>query len=169
MQGSDWVKPCGRKAYLGSFLFRIYVGVIGADWYLAVWAVEHLEQRPSALATHLQVVCGVDDLDAEVQRLKKELSGEARADDLIGQDARRRPKRPQIAARRPHTLGVARRQVAQARADEAVIDNREEGLEETLDSLLDVELRAHQEEANISEELSYRAHSLAGQAAVRLL
>lgn len=73
-----------------------------------MWTVEHLEQRPSALPTHLQVVCGVDDLDAQVQRLKEELSGEARADNLIGQDARRRPKRPEVAAGRPHALGVAR-------------------------------------------------------------
>lgn len=130
--------------------------------------VEHLEQRPSALPTHLQVVCR-DDLDAEVQRLKEELPGEAGADDLIGQDARHRPKGPQVAAGRPHAFGVARRQVAQAGADEVVVDGGEEGLEESLHGVLHVKLRAHQEEADVGEELPHWAHSLAGQAAVRLL
>lgn len=137
--------------------------------YLAVWTVEHLEQRPSALPTHLQVVCGVDDLDAEVQRLKKELSCEAGADDLISQDARHRPKGPQVAGGRPHALAVARRQVAQAGADEVVVDDGEEGLEESLHGLLHTKLRAHQEEADVGKELPHWAGSLAGQATVRLL
>lgn len=142
---------------------------IVADMYLAVWTVEHLEQRPSALPTHLQVVCGVDDLDAEVQRLKKKLSCEAGADDLISQDARRRPKGPQVAGGRPHALAVARRQVAQAGADEVVVDDGEEGLEESLHGVLHAKLRAHQKEADVGKELLHWADSLAGQATVRLL
>lgn len=171
MQGLAWVKPCGRKTPPG---FIHIVDRRGhqsrADRpYLAVWTVQHLEQRPPALPAHLQVVCGVDDLDAEVQRLKKQLASEARADDPIGQEAGRGPERPQVAAGRSHALGVARRQVAQAGADEAVVDDGEEGLEEPLHCVLHVELGAHQEEADIGEELPHGAHGLAGQAAVRLL
>lgn len=131
--------------------------------------VEHLEQRSSALPAHLQVVSGVDDLDAEVQRLKEELGGEAGADHPIGQKARRRPERPQVSAGRPDALGVARRQVAQAGADEAVVDDGEEALEESLHGVLHVELGAHQEEADVGEELPHGADGLGGQAAVRLL
>lgn len=115
------------------------------------------------------MVCGVDDLNAEVQRLKEELPSEAGADDLIGQDAGRRPKRPQIAARRPHALGVTGRQVAQAGADEAVVDDGKECVKESLHSVLHVKLGAHQEEADVCEELMYWADSLAGKATVGLL
>lgn len=50
-----------------------------------------------------------------------------------------------------------------------VVDDGEEGLKESLHSLLHVKLRAHEEEANVGKELPHWADSRAGQAAVRLL
>lgn len=55
--------------------------------YLAVRTVVHLEQGPSALPAQLQVVCGIDDLNAKVQCLKKQLPGDPRASDLISKEA----------------------------------------------------------------------------------
>ncbi|TNN67259.1 hypothetical protein EYF80_022508 [Liparis tanakae] len=58
-------------------------------------------------AARLLVVCGIDDLDAEVQCLKEKLPGHPRAGDLVSQEAGHPTKRPHIPAGRPHTLSVA--------------------------------------------------------------
>lgn len=115
------------------------------------------------------MVCGIDDLDAEVQRLKKKLPGDPRASNLVSQDAGRPTKWFDIAAGRPHALGVAGRQVAEAWVDEVIVYEREEGLEESLHQVINVELRPHEEEANIGKELLHRAGGLVSHAAVRLL
>ena len=100
--------------------------------YLAVRTVVHLEQSPSALAAQLQVVGGIDDLDAEMQSLKEKLPWHPWASDLISQDAGRPAKRSHVTAGRPQTLGIARRYVAEAWVDEVIVDKREEGVEESL-------------------------------------
>lgn len=55
--------------------------------YLAVRTIVHLQQRPPALTTQLQVICGIDDLDAKVQGLKEKLPRDPGASDLISQYA----------------------------------------------------------------------------------
>lgn len=51
-----------------------------ARWWpqhaLAVWAVPQLQQGPAAVPAGPQVVRGVDDLDAQVQRLQEDSSGQ---------------------------------------------------------------------------------------------
>ena len=91
-------------------------------------AVVHLEQGVPALAAELQVVRSVDDLYAQVQRLEEELSCRAGPSHLIGQDARRRAKRPQLSPRRPHALCVAGVDVAEARVDQVTVDRWEKAV-----------------------------------------
>lgn len=128
----------------------------------------HFEEGALAFAAHLQVIRGVDDLDAEVQSLEKKLPGESGLNNLLRQDAGGGAERPHAAAGRPHAFGEARGQVPGRPVDEAAVDGREEGVEELLHRLVDAELGARQEETDDGEELVHGASGLGGHAAVGL-
>lgn len=128
----------------------------------------HFEEGAFAFAAHLQVIRGVDDLDAEVQRLEEELPGEPGLNDLLRQDGRGPPERPQLAAGRPHAFREARGQAAESRLDQAAVDRREESVEEAPHRLVHARLGARQEETHSREELAHGAGSLVRHAAVGL-
>ena len=111
------------------------------------------------------MIRGVDDLDAEVQSLEKQLPGHARLNDLRRQYGRGRAKRPHGAPGRAHAFGEARGQVAEKRVDEAAVDGREERVEELLHRLVDAELGPRQEEADDGEEVVHGPGGLGGRAA----
>lgn len=136
--------------------------------YLAEGTVLHFEEGALAFAAHLQVIGGVDDLDAEVQSLEKKLRSEPGLNHLLRQDAGGGAERPHAAARRPHAFGEARGQVARSRVDEAAVDGREESVEELLHRLVDAELGARQEETDHGEEFAHGPGCLGGHAAVGL-
>lgn len=59
--------------------------------------------------------------------------------------------------------------MAEAGVDDAVVDQREEGVEEAAGDVVDVEVGADEEEADVSEQLSHRNRRLPGHVTVRRL
>lgn len=121
---------------------------------LAVRAVPQPQQGPAALSAGPQMVCGVDNLDAQVQRLQEDSRGQEGARESSHHQFRIRAKRSRVLPSSSYTLlghwgATASQQAAVRERKEAAVEHRHH--------VVNCGVRAKDVKRHVQEQLPHRA------------
>lgn len=108
---------------------------------LAERTVLHPQQGPAALFGDVQMVCGIDDFNAQIQRLQKRAARQQRSPHLPHYSLGNITKGTNIPAGHPEAFRIFQGTVRHARVNEVIVDEREKTVKESVYELFGINIR----------------------------